>query len=61
MSYNDMKLKIEGLLSFEPAHVVAQVGATLRVMLAGVVDDIVAPASHKPSTLWGEEGRWGVG
>jgi hypothetical protein len=61
MSYNDMKSKIEGLLSFEPAHVAAHVGATLRITLAGGVDDAVAPASREPSTLCGEAGRRGVG
>jgi hypothetical protein len=61
MSYNDMKSKIEGLLSLEPARVGAHVGATLPATLAGGVEEGVAPASHKPSTLWGEAGRRGVG
>jgi hypothetical protein len=51
MSYNDMKSKIEGLLSLEPARVAAHVGATLRAMLAGGVEKGVAPVSREPSTL----------
>ncbi len=61
ISYYDMKSKIEGLLSFEPTRVAAHVGATLRVTLAGGVDDTVASASREPSTLWGEPGRRVVG
>ncbi len=51
MSYNDIKSNIEGLLSLKPAHVAAHVGATLRVMLAGGVDDAGTPASREPLTL----------
>jgi hypothetical protein len=61
MSYYDMKLKIEALLSLEPAHIAAHLGATLQAMLAGRVDEGGAPASREPSTLWGEAGRRGVG
>jgi hypothetical protein len=51
MLYNHMKSKIEGLLLLEPACVAAHVGATLRVMLAGGVEDVGTPASREPSTL----------
>jgi hypothetical protein len=51
MSYKDMKSKIEGLLSLEPARVAAHVGATLWVTLAGGVEDAGTPASRDPSTL----------
>jgi hypothetical protein len=51
MLNNDMKSKIEGLLSLEPAHVAAHVGAMLQATLAGRVEEGVAPASHEPSTL----------
>ncbi len=62
MSYSDMKLKIDGELVTEPARVAAHVGATLRATLAGIVTGgVVTPASRKPSTLWGEAGRQGVG
>jgi hypothetical protein len=63
MSYNDMKSKIEGLLSLEPARVAAHVGAMVRATLAGWVDEVGggSPASREPSTLWGEAGRLGVG
>jgi hypothetical protein len=57
-----MKSKMEGELVTEPALVAAHVGATLRATLAGrVAGDVVTPASHEPSTLWGEAGRRGVG
>jgi hypothetical protein len=62
MSYNDMKEKIEGVVSLESARVAAHAGATLWATLAGRGEgDGGAPASHKPSTLWGEAGRLGVG
>jgi hypothetical protein len=62
MSYRDMKEKIEGVVSLEPAHVAAHTGATLRVTLAGRGEsDGRALASHTPSTLWGEAGRLGAG
>jgi hypothetical protein len=53
MSYNDMKLKIEGLLSLEPARVAAHKGATVQATLAGGVSEVGggAPASHESSTL----------
>jgi hypothetical protein len=51
MLYNGMKLKIEGLLSLEPARVAAHVGAMLRATLASRVEEGVAPASREPSTL----------
>jgi hypothetical protein len=51
MLYNDMKSKIEGLLSLKPARVAAHVGATLQATLAGGVEEGVAPASLEPSTL----------
>jgi hypothetical protein len=51
MLYNDMKSKIEGLLSLEPARVADHVGATLQAMLPGGVEEGVAPASREPSTL----------
>jgi hypothetical protein len=41
MSYSDMKSRIDGLLSLEPAHVAAaHKGATWQV---GCVDDWLAP------------------
>jgi hypothetical protein len=62
MSYSDMKEKIEGVVSLEPAHVAAHAGAMLRVTLAGRGEsDGSAPASRTPSTLWGEAGRLGAG
>jgi hypothetical protein len=62
MSYSNMKSKIEGELTSEPARIAAHVGVTLRVTLAGrVAGDAVTPASREPSTLWGEAGRRGVG
>jgi hypothetical protein len=59
LSYSDIKSNIEGELSLEPARVAAHMGATLRPTLAHRVDEGVggSPASHKPSTLWGEAGR----
>jgi hypothetical protein len=53
MSYNDMKSRIEGLLSLEPACVAAHVGAMVRAMLAGRVNEVGggAPASREPPTL----------
>jgi hypothetical protein len=61
MLYSVLKSRIEGLLSFEPAHVVAHVGATLQAgREEGREGD--APASREPSTLRGREaGRCGVG
>jgi hypothetical protein len=53
MSYSDMKSKIEGLLSLKPTRIAAHVGATLRAILAGGVDEAVAPAGRELSTLWG--------
>ncbi len=61
ISYNDMKSKIEGLLSLKPACAAAHVGATLQATLAGGVVEGVAPASCELSTLWGKVGRRGVG
>jgi hypothetical protein len=63
MSYNDMKSRIEGLLSLAPIRVAAHVGATVRATLAGCVREVGggAPASREPSTLYGEAGRRGVG
>jgi hypothetical protein len=60
MSYRDIKERIDGVVSLEPARVVAHAGATLRVTFAGRGEG-GAPASRKPSTLWGEAGRLGVG
>ncbi len=57
MLYNDMKEKIEGVVSLEPARVAAHAGATLVGRGEG---NGGAPASRKPSTLWGEAGRLGV-
>jgi hypothetical protein len=57
MSYNDMKEKIEGVVSLEHARVAAHAGATLA---GRGEEDGDAPASSKPSTLWGEAGRLGV-
>ncbi len=59
LSYSDIKSKIEGELSLEPALVAAHMGATLRPTLAGRVDEGVdgSLASREPSTLWGEAGR----
>jgi hypothetical protein len=63
MSYNDMKLNIEGLLSLEPACVAAHEGAMLwatflAIRVEGGVG--VSPASCMPSTLCEEEaGRRG--
>ncbi len=50
MSY-DMKSKTEGLLSLDPTCVAAHVGATLRVTLAGGVEDAGTTASREPPTL----------
>jgi hypothetical protein len=61
MSYNDMKLRIEGLLLLAPARVAAHVGATVRATF-GRLSEVGggAPASREPSTLYGEAGRRGV-
>ncbi len=57
MLYSDMKEKIEGVVLLEHTGVAAHAGATLAGNGEGDGD---APASHKPSTLWGEAGGLGV-